>query len=444
MDVSLSLANLVDYLIAESENSTYSNAARNAYLFTTSLLYFLLVFGFFFSNTNDYWMSAYTFLVYFPPIVLYWTPLVKKKLFSSLKNKYRFILFPFLLIPIIGTFFLLIPIVITIHEKNKAKVKQNRKSAELKRNIVDFDFPEDLEDEGKQLLERAKNISSVQDREEVRSDFEKLKDQRDQKISEHIDKFVNKYGKGTPKQIEHLTEIIRREEGHNIDYKVVKEKVHSKIVAKQEDKFWERIEEHEPQNYEETLEAFIEEFGNGNERTRNFLRQNTSQSNVKEDIENKIQEIQRQKELEEFKKDFNEEPDSVDILDTLKEEEIDWKEIQEMEGLDFEELIADLFEEKDYSARVTSGSGDQGADIIADKDFEKIAIQAKRYSGKVSNSAVQEVVSSMNYYDATRGIVITNSQFTTSARELAESNDIQLWGGEKLHEEIDTYLNKNF
>lgn len=111
-----------------------------------------------------------------------------------------------------------------------------------------------------------------------------------------------------------------------------------------------------------------------------------------------------------------------------------------MGGFEFEEFIAKLFDAKGYSARVTNSSGDQGADVVAEKDFEKLTIQAKRYKGKVSNSAVQEVVASMRHYEADRGLVITNSKFTSSAKELASSNGIELWNGRKLEKEIGKYM----
>ena len=52
-----------------------------------------------------------------------------------------------------------------------------------------------------------------------------------------------------------------------------------------------------------------------------------------------------------------------------------------------------------------------------------------RYSidRKVTNSAVQEVVASLAYYTRNKGIVVTNSFFTQSAKELAKVNNVELW-----------------
>lgn len=78
----------------------------------------------------------------------------------------------------------------------------------------------------------------------------------------------------------------------------------------------------------------------------------------------------------------------------------------------------------------------QGVDIIATLDTEKVGIQAKRYSNPVSNKAIQEIVGAKNLYRLTSLMVITNNQFTKSAIELGDSNNVILWNREKLREEI--------
>jgi restriction system protein len=53
------------------------------------------------------------------------------------------------------------------------------------------------------------------------------------------------------------------------------------------------------------------------------------------------------------------------------------------------------------------------------KKFGEITVvQAKRYNNKVTNKAIQEVVESIKYYNAHKGAVITNNEFTDSAIEL--------------------------
>lgn len=72
-----------------------------------------------------------------------------------------------------------------------------------------------------------------------------------------------------------------------------------------------------------------------------------------------------------------------------------------------------------YASKITKASGDQGIDIIAEKDSVKLGIQAKRYGSKVTNSALQEVVLGLAFYNCNKGIIISNNYYTNSAEELA-------------------------
>ncbi|MDA9920904.1 restriction endonuclease [Gammaproteobacteria bacterium] len=77
-------------------------------------------------------------------------------------------------------------------------------------------------------------------------------------------------------------------------------------------------------------------------------------------------------------------------------------------------------------AEATSGSSDQGVDVIAKRGDEHLVGQCKKYQKPVGNSAVQEVVAGMGYYGANVGVVISNAGFTNSAKKLAEANNIKL------------------
>lgn len=107
-----------------------------------------------------------------------------------------------------------------------------------------------------------------------------------------------------------------------------------------------------------------------------------------------------------------------------------------MSGVEFEYFISTLFDNMGYFTSITKASGDQGIDIIATKDGRKIGIQAKCYSGVVSNKAVQEVVAAKQYYKADKIMVVTNSKFTKSAIELAKANDVTLWDRAVLIEKM--------
>ncbi|MCR5837371.1 MAG: restriction endonuclease [Lachnospiraceae bacterium] len=99
-----------------------------------------------------------------------------------------------------------------------------------------------------------------------------------------------------------------------------------------------------------------------------------------------------------------------------------------LDGLEFEDICATVLKDKGFKKiRVTKASGDQGVDILASKDGKKYAVQCKLYSRPVGNKAVQEVYAGMSYYDCDVAIVMTNSTFTKSAIDLAESTGVELW-----------------
>ncbi|MBD7968428.1 restriction endonuclease [Paenibacillus sp. Sa2BVA9] len=107
-----------------------------------------------------------------------------------------------------------------------------------------------------------------------------------------------------------------------------------------------------------------------------------------------------------------------------------------MTGYEFEQFVSDLFKKMGYTTQLTKASGDQGIDVIAARQGRKIGIQAKCYSNLVTNKAIQEVSAGIVHYKLDKGIVVTNSHFTNSARELALSNRIILWDRNMLKEKI--------
>jgi len=107
-----------------------------------------------------------------------------------------------------------------------------------------------------------------------------------------------------------------------------------------------------------------------------------------------------------------------------------------MNGYEFESFVCAMFTKLGYKSSVTKSSGDQGLDVIAEKDNTRLGIQAKCYSNKVNNKAVQEIVGALAHYKCDKGIVVTNHYFTESAKELAKSNNVVLWDRDILKNKI--------
>lgn len=104
------------------------------------------------------------------------------------------------------------------------------------------------------------------------------------------------------------------------------------------------------------------------------------------------------------------------------------RELDEMEGFDFEYYCAELLKNHGfYDVEVTQSSGDYGVDILAEKEGVTYAIQCKRYSAPVGIKAVQEAYAGRDYYDRMVGCVLTNQYFTQPAVEAAKKLKILLW-----------------
>jgi hypothetical protein len=106
---------------------------------------------------------------------------------------------------------------------------------------------------------------------------------------------------------------------------------------------------------------------------------------------------------------------------------------QLMQGVPFENFLAEIFREWGFDVETTKTTGDQGVDLIACKAGLRIAIQAKGYPRTtVGNGAVQEAHTGMKFYRCQRCAVITNSTFTSSARQLAAAVGCSLIDGSMI------------
>src|SRR5690606_21651389 len=81
-----------------------------------------------------------------------------------------------------------------------------------------------------------------------------------------------------------------------------------------------------------------------------------------------------------------------------------FRDIDSMDGLEFEHYIADLLYRQGYSSVSLTEQFDYGVDIVAERDGVRWGIQAKRYSGLVKADAVRQVVTGLRLYDCDRGM----------------------------------------
>lgn len=78
-------------------------------------------------------------------------------------------------------------------------------------------------------------------------------------------------------------------------------------------------------------------------------------------------------------------------------------------GNDFENLIVRLYDAMGYTSKRIGAHGDQGGDVIANKNGDSLLIQAKCYQGSVGNAAVQQAAAAMPHYGCTKAAVVTTS-----------------------------------
>lgn len=99
---------------------------------------------------------------------------------------------------------------------------------------------------------------------------------------------------------------------------------------------------------------------------------------------------------------------------------------EDMNGFEFEEFCALKLREKGWKVNKTRNGADQGVDLIIEKGKRKIAVQCKKYKHPIGNKAIQEVKAGISHYDLIEGVVLSNTTYTRSAIELANTNNIKL------------------
>ena len=111
-----------------------------------------------------------------------------------------------------------------------------------------------------------------------------------------------------------------------------------------------------------------------------------------------------------------------------------------MDWEDFEHLVRELFH-KEFSSnggevKVTQSSRDGGVDAIAFNPDPimggKIVIQAKRYTNTVGVSAIRDLWGTTMNEGASKGIIVTTSNYGPEAYNFAKDKPLSLINGSNL------------
>lgn len=124
-----------------------------------------------------------------------------------------------------------------------------------------------------------------------------------------------------------------------------------------------------------------------------------------------------------------------DLLDRIRQAPPDF----------FERLMVNLLLSMGYggstenAGRTLGRSGDDGVDGVIDQDalgLDRVYIQAKRYAvgNNIGPGAIRDFFGSLDRHKATKGLFVTTSTFSASAKETAEhlSKRIVLVDGDQL------------
>lgn len=128
-------------------------------------------------------------------------------------------------------------------------------------------------------------------------------------------------------------------------------------------------------------------------------------------------------------------------------EKIDLDVINSMDGHLFENLITELLRKMGFVVEQTKKTGDGGIDMNAYSDKPIISgryiIQCKRFSTPISEPIIRDLYGVMTAEKANKGILITNSTFTSASIAFAENKPIELIHGTKLVDLFIQYLDLN-
>lgn len=298
-----------------------------------------------------------------------------------------------------------------------------------------------LQDSRKKILDKICLVFSLDyDEEKVIEDIrdfeqkeQSILNKKYRKAPEIFDNFIEKYGIGGPEDRKKLNKLLLKK-----DVNLTEKEILLTCRLKWEEKQKSELKQYLEEGRDDYISKFIKKYNVGDLKSRTYLAEILDKPilDMEKTLKQEYLKTEEENELEEFEKELLEGRKSKNPLEELQTSRWDWEDINQMEGLDFERVLSEIFERLGYEAEVTQGSGDQGADLIIRKNGEKTVVQAKRYSDNVSNSAIQEVVASKEHYNAEKGMVVTTSDFTSSAESLARSNDIKLWNGSKLRKEL--------
>lgn len=121
---------------------------------------------------------------------------------------------------------------------------------------------------------------------------------------------------------------------------------------------------------------------------------------------------------------------------------VDLHQLKELSAESFEEYVAHVWQANGYSCKLTKGSGDSGIDIIAEKNRERVLIQAKKYTNNnVGIGTVQRSAGLLvdKQFTPSEVVIVTTAGYTKDAKDrAAQIDNLRLINGRELVKMIES------
>lgn len=115
---------------------------------------------------------------------------------------------------------------------------------------------------------------------------------------------------------------------------------------------------------------------------------------------------------------------------------------ESLRGVEFEESLADLYEDLGYAVETTKGSGDEGVDLFLQKDEKVIVVQCKGHGKPIGVGAIRDLYGAMIHFKADSAILACPAGFTIGVEKFATDKAIQLISATDLVEIVESVGNR--
>ena len=107
----------------------------------------------------------------------------------------------------------------------------------------------------------------------------------------------------------------------------------------------------------------------------------------------------------------------------------------------YEEVVASVFRLIGYDVKVTGHSGDDGIDVVLQRNDSVIGVQVKRYKHAIKVEQIRSLAGALVLNGMTEGIFVTTSRFQSGAEDTVSRYHergfaIQLWDASRFYEAL--------